>query len=45
MDYIKQNEANSRVMCFAQKSASTVVPPAILVDDHQLKEVDISKNI
>ena len=38
MDSIKLNVNKSSVMWFARKRASSVVPPTILVDDHQLKD-------
>ena len=38
MDCIKLNVNKSSVMWFARKRASSVVPPTILVDDHQLKD-------
>ena len=37
---MKLKVKTSSVMWFAQKHASNVVHPAILIDDHQLKEVD-----
>lgn len=40
---MKLNVGKSSVMWFARKCASRVIPPAILVDDHQLKEVDEEK--
>ena len=40
---MKLNVNKSSIMWFARKCASSVVLPTILVDDHQLKEVDEQK--